>query len=69
MLTPQPAAVSIAVAPPVTEKKQPAPQSLTDTELLALFPDTPVVLATLNNGQKKLIFPRPGDEARFVSRL
>jgi len=41
---------------------------LTDDELLALFPDTPVGLATIG-GKKRLIFPRPGDEARFISRL
>ena len=29
----------------------------------------PVALATLGNGQKKLIFLRPGDEARYVGRL
>ena len=46
-----------------------AVQSLTDAELLALFPDTPVGLATLENGRKRLIFPRPGDEERFVHRL
>src|SRR6185503_7583413 len=32
--------------------------SLTDAELLALFPDTPVGLITLENGKKRLIFPR-----------
>lgn len=68
-LTPQPVAVNIAVAPPVPEKAQPAVKSLTDAELLAMFPDTPVVLATLGNGQKKLIFPRASDEQRFVGRL
>src|SRR5437899_1592943 len=51
----------------------PAPRdqarSLTDDELLALFPNTPVGLATLENGKKRLIFPRPGDEERFVTRL
>lgn len=41
---------------------------LSDDELLDLFPDTPVALATIE-GKKRLIFPRPGDEARFVSRL
>jgi hypothetical protein len=45
------------------------PRSLTDDELLALFPNTPVGLATLPNGRKLLIFPRPGDEARFITRL
>ncbi|MCI0747017.1 MAG: hypothetical protein L0Y58_16560 [Verrucomicrobia subdivision 3 bacterium] len=47
----------------------PSVQSLTDAELLALFPDTPVGLVTLANGRKRLIFPRPGDEERFVKRL
>lgn len=42
---------------------------LTDDELLGLFPNTPVGLATLPNGKKLLIFPRPGDEARFVTHL
>ena len=46
-----------------------APQGLTDAELLALFPDTPVGLITLENGQKRLIFPRPGDAKRFMKRL
>ena len=45
------------------------PHSLTDDELLALFPNTPVGLATLPNGKKLLLFPHPGDEARFVTRL
>ena len=44
-------------------------QSLTDEELLALFPNTPVGLATLPNGKKLLLFPRPGDEAKFITRL
>jgi hypothetical protein len=44
-------------------------QELTDAELLDLFPDTPVGLVTLDNGAKRLIFPRPGDEARFVKSL
>jgi len=44
-------------------------KSLTDDELLGLFPNTPVGLATLPNGKKLLIFPRPGDEARFVTHL
>jgi hypothetical protein len=42
---------------------------LTDDELLAMFPDVPVGLATLSDGRKKLIFPRPGDEARFIRHL
>lgn len=44
-------------------------KSLTDEELLGLFPNTPVGLATLPNGRKMLIFPRPGDEAKYVGRL
>ena len=43
-------------------------QYLTDDELLGLFPDTPVGLATVG-GKQRLIFPRPGDEARFITRL
>lgn len=44
-------------------------KSLTDDELLALFPNTPVGLATLPNGRKLLLFPRPGDEAKYVGRF
>ena len=58
---------------PVVLTSVAAPQgqvhSLTDAELLALFPNTPVGLATLANGKKRLIFPRPGDESRFLTRL
>ncbi len=43
-------------------------RGLTDDELLAMFPDTPVGLMTLENGKKRLIFPRPGDEDRFMAR-
>jgi hypothetical protein len=52
--------------------KPPAPvqkRSLTDDELLALFPNTPVGLATLPDGRKLLIFPRLGDEKRFTTHL
>jgi hypothetical protein len=58
-----PAPALAKLAPP-----QPA-HSLTDAELLALFPNTPVALATLPNGKKLLIFPRPADQARYVNRL
>ena len=54
------------------EATRPAPQpvhSLTDAELLALFPNMPVGLATLPNGKKLLIFPRPADAAKFITRL
>lgn len=63
MFAPQPS-VQVA-APPMPV----AAQSLTDAELLALFPDTPVGLITLENGHKRLIFPRPGDQERFVKSL
>jgi len=43
--------------------------ALTDDELLALFPNTPVGLASLPDGKKRLIFPRPGDEQKFITRL
>jgi len=39
--------------------------TLTDEELLALFPGTPVGLAVVN-GKKRLIFPNPEDERKFV---
>lgn len=45
------------------------PQVLNDNELLSLFPNTPVGLATLPNGKKLLIFPRPEDEKRFFTRI
>ena len=43
-------------------------QEISDDELLALFPGTPVGLAKVN-GKQRLIFPRQGDEARFVVPL
>jgi hypothetical protein len=57
--------------PTVTAVPAPASpaQSLTDDELLALFPDTPVGLVTLENGKKRLVFLRTGDEERFVRHL
>lgn len=57
-------------SPAVTSAALAQPRSLTDDELLAIFPtNTPVGLATLADGKKRLIFPRPGDEKRFVIRL
>ena len=55
----------------VIPRSQPSSEvrALTDDELLALFPNTPVGLASLPDGKKKLIFPRPGDEAKFITRL
>jgi hypothetical protein len=58
-----------ASSPPAKPVASTQPRSLTDDELLALFPDTPVGLATLPDGKKLLIFPRPGDEKRFVTHL
>ncbi|MBU6399429.1 MAG: hypothetical protein KGS61_03845 [Verrucomicrobia bacterium] len=43
-------------------------QVLTDDELLALFPNTPVALAKIGN-KEKLIFPRPGDERRYITHI
>jgi len=56
---------------PMTENKPVPVQTgvLTDEQLLALFPNTPVGLATLRNGNKMLIFPRPADEARYFVHL
>jgi hypothetical protein len=65
MSTP-PRHVATAVAVPAPPAQG---TSLTDDELLALFPDTAVGLITLQNGKKMLVFPNSGDEARFVSRL
>ena len=47
----------------------PQVQALTDDQLLALFPNTPVGLVSSSNGKKQLIFLRPGDEQRFIKRL
>ena len=56
---------------PVAENTPASVQAdvLTDEQLLALFPHTPVGLARLSNGKKMLIFPRPADEARYVVHL
>jgi len=62
----------LAAHAPPPEATRPMPQpvhSLTDAELLALFPNTPVGLATLPNGRKLLIFPRPADAAKYITRL
>lgn len=48
---------------------QPQVHALTDDELLALFPHTPVGIVSLANGKKRLVFPRPGDEAKFITKL
>jgi hypothetical protein len=65
--------ISSPSTPPLARTTTPAaplqPQALTDDQLLALFPHTPVGLATLSDGHKRLIFPRPGDEQKFITRL
>jgi len=61
---PAPVPANVAAAPAPAE-----PPFLTDEQLLALFPNTPVALATLPNGRKKLIFPHPGDEQKYVTHL
>jgi hypothetical protein len=61
--TPRPRVLAAVPAPPAEV------HALTDDELLALFPNTPVGLASLEHGKKRLIFPRAGDEERFVTRL
>jgi hypothetical protein len=58
----------VAVSSAVSTPTEPATR-LTDEELLGMFPDTPVGLATMADGRKRLIFPRAGDEARFLKRL
>jgi hypothetical protein len=62
--------IAAQVSPP--QAKLPSPtqvHSLSDEELLALFPNTPIALATLPNGKKLLIFPRPSDQAKYVNHL
>jgi hypothetical protein len=44
-------------------------ESLTDDELLALFPNTPVALISMADGRKRLVFLHPGDEEKFITRL
>jgi hypothetical protein len=55
----------------LTKKPVSGPQvsALTDDELLGLFTNTPVGLASLPGGKKLLIFPRPGDEQKFITKL
>jgi hypothetical protein len=74
-----PAAALIMVAALVFRLQSPAPHRvvssvspqaavvhhLTDDQLLALFPNTPVGLATVA-GRKVLIFPRQADRERFI---
>lgn len=67
VLKPVTSTTSSPPAPPAASEFQ--VRAITDDELLALFPDTPVGLATLSNGKKRLIFPRAGDEEKLITRL
>jgi hypothetical protein len=50
-----------------TSASPPKTPYLTDDQLLALFPNTPVGLATVE-GRKVLIFPRRSDQAKYIGR-
>ena len=68
---PQPAARVRVTSSPALPPPPVAPfrvHQLTDDELLKLFPDVPVGLATVQ-GKKYLVFPRPADRQRFVLSL
>ena len=72
MISPQNPGLAPQARVPAPAAPSPSMQQvhrLSDDELLALFPNTPVGLVTLKNGRKQLIFPRPGDEKRFIIRL
>jgi|SRR6185437_4192157 len=57
-------AVAMPKAPVVSQVHE-----MSDDELLALFPNTPVALAPVLDGKKRLFFLRPGDEQKFIKRL
>jgi hypothetical protein len=57
----------VSVAPAAAPVSQ--VHEMTDDELLSLFPNTPVALASLPDGTKRLLFPRPGDDQKFIKRL
>jgi len=65
----QPSMTASSPAPRASIPAQTEVRAITDEELLALFPETPVALAKLADGHKRLLFPRPGDEDRFISKL
>jgi hypothetical protein len=64
--SPAPARVA-SVAPSTAPVSQ--VHEMNDEELLSLFPNTPVALASLPDGTKRLLFPRHGDEQKFIKRL
>lgn len=62
--------ISARILPPQTAVAAPfQAKSLTDSELLSLFPNTPVGLATLPNGKKLFLFAHPADQAKYATRL
>ena len=67
LLTPGPR-MAASLAPSMTPPPSTDARYLTDDELLALFPKTPVAIATVGS-RKILIFPRPGDEEKFVGHF
>lgn len=58
--------IVLAKSPPPPSAAETKVHFLTDDELLDLFPNTPVVLATVNH-KKRLFFPRAGDEEKFMN--
>ncbi|MGO8701306.1 MAG: hypothetical protein ACLQVY_26760 [Limisphaerales bacterium] len=60
---------SLQHSPPALALAAKPPGSVTDAELLGMFPNTPVGLVTLKDGKKRLIFPRSGDQERFMAPI
>lgn len=56
-----------APAPVIASPGTTKPASLTDSQLMALFPGVPKALMTVN-GQKRLVFLRTADAVRYVGR-
>jgi hypothetical protein len=65
-LRPAPAQVAKMISKSAPETQV---EALTDDQLLSMFPNTPVGLFPLSHGKKRLIFPHPGDEQRFITKL
>ena len=49
--------------------KEPACEMLTDEQLLALFPGTPMGVIKAKDGRSRLVFFRSQDEARYVTKF
>lgn len=56
-----------SVVPVIASGNISKPASLTDSQLMALFPGVPRALMTVN-GQKRLVFLRTADAVRYVGR-